>query len=187
MHLLCLLALLGCNPSGSLYLAGREPGTLIHVDTATGAVTTKTGVREMGGGDPPFLVALTGGRVVTFALGRSTSFAPDLSDPRSLGEAWFYVPSATPGRVWNILKTPHSNVTFRGVREVGVDGRSVLARRWKIPGWPLGAVTDGIVMQRRRLEVWSPLTQKFVRRLPGLFPIAFRGNTIASAEDGKLY
>ena len=76
----------------------------------------------------------------TFALGRSTSFAPDLSDPRSLGEAWFYVPSATPGRIWNILLRrgdPATQVHFRGVREVTVDGRATFARRARVPGWPL--------------------------------------------------
>src|SRR3954453_6590316 len=134
MHLLCLLALLGCNPSGSLYLAGREPGTLIHVDTATGAVTTKTGVREMGGGDPPYMVAFTGGRLVTFALGRTSSLTSGLPREKSLGEAWFFVPPATPGRVWNLLLTPGSNVSFRGVREVAVDGHITVRYRGKVPG-----------------------------------------------------
>jgi hypothetical protein len=192
-----LLAVAGCGdiarvsapagPSGRLYLAGRSPGTLTRVDTATGAVSVMTGVRALGGGDPPFMVAFTGGRLVTFALGRSTSFAPDLGSSRSLGEAWFYVPSATPGRVWTILKTPGSNVTFRGVREVGVDGRVYLARRWQIPGWPVGAVSDGLVVQRRRLEVWDPLTHKRVRRVPGTFPVAFRGNVVASIQDETLF
>ena len=109
MRLFCLLAILGCNPSGTLYLAGRDPGTLTRVDTATGMVSVRTGVRQMGGGDPPYMLQFTGGRLVTFALGRSSSFAPDLTHPKSLGEAWFFVPSSTPGRVWNILKTPRSN------------------------------------------------------------------------------
>src|SRR5690349_23164734 len=131
--LLASLALGGCaasvpaaapeGPSGTLYLAGREPGTLTRVDTASGAVTTRSGVRQMGGGDPPYMLQFTGGRLVTFALGRSSSFAADLTQPRSLGESWFFVPSARPGRIWNILLTPGSNVTFRGVREVTVDGR----------------------------------------------------------------
>jgi hypothetical protein len=197
LFVVAALALAGCGdvarvrapagPSGTLYLAGRSPGTLTRVDTATGAVVVKTGVRALGGGDPPFMVAFTGGRLVTFALGRSTSFAPDLRSSRSLGEAWFYLPSATPGRVWNVLKTPGSNVTFRGVREVGVDGRVYLTRRWKVPGWPLGAVSDGIVVQRRRLEVWSPLTRTRVRRLPGTFPVAFRGNVVASIQGHRLF
>src|SRR4051794_10165857 len=171
------------GPAGTLYLAGRSPGTLTRVDAATGAVEVRTRVRELGGGDPPYMVAFTGGRLVTFALGRSTSFAPDLRDPRSLGESWFFLPSATAGRVWNILLTAGSNVTFRGVREVTVDGTSTFARRWKVPGWPVAAVTDGIVTQRRHLEVWDPRTRALVRRLPATFPVAFRGNVAASCTD----
>lgn len=183
MLAMLVLTALAASPSGTLYLAGREPGMLTRVDTATNTVTTRTGVRELSGGDPPHMVHFTGGRLVTFALGRATSFAPDLSDPRSLGESWFYVPSATPGRVWNILKTPGSNVTFRAVREVAVDGRIMQTRRWKVPGWPVGGVDDGIVVQRRRLEVWSPVTRRLVRRLPGTFPVAFRGALVASCND----
>jgi len=197
-RLLLLFALLlsGCGaaaagpvePSGTLFMSGRDPGVLISVDAATASVHEREGVRQMSGGDPPYFVHYTGGRLVTFALGRASSFAPDLTHPKSLGEAWFWVPSATPGRIWTILRTPGSNVTFRGVREVGVDGRVLFARRWKVPGWPLGAVTDGIVVQRHaRLEVWSPVTRKRVRRLPGEFPVAFRGNVVASERDGTLF
>lgn len=193
MLVLAAVALAGCGeaaaeqppaaPSGLLFLAGREPGTLIRVDTAAGTVTTRTGLRALGGGDPPHMVHFTGGRLVTFALGRATSFAPDLGDPRSLGESWFYVPSDTPGRVWNILRTPGSNVTFRGVREMTVDGRGTFVQRWKVPGWPVGATADGIVVQRRRLEVWSPVTRRLVRRLPATFPVAFSGTLAASCGD----
>ncbi len=196
MRRLVLLALLlaGCGaqprptaapagPSGLLFLAGRDPGTLIRVDAATGAVATFKDLRGLSGGDPPYMIAFTGGRLVTFALGRTTSYSPAVDDRRSLGEAWFFVPSATPGRVWNILLTPHSNVTFRGVREVTVDGRVTFARHEKVPGWPVGAVTEGIVLQKRRLEVWNPATGKIVRKLPATFPVAFRGSLAASCAD----
>src|SRR4051794_2820097 len=134
-------------PSGLLFLAGRDPGTLIRVDTRAGTVSTQH-VEQLSGGDPPYMVAFTGGRLVTFTLGRSWSLAPDLSDPRDLGESWFFVPSATPGRVWNLLLTPGSNVTFRGVREVGVDGTPTFTRRGRVPGWALAAVPRGLVLQR---------------------------------------
>lgn len=193
MLVLAAAALIGCGeaaaptgPSGTLYLSGREPGTLIRVDTATGAVTTRTGLRQMGGGDPPYFVYFTGGRLVTFALGRDHAFAPDLTHPKSLGESWFFVPSATPGRVWNLLLRkgdPATVVRFRGVREVAVDGTPTLTRRWAVPGWPVGAVEDGLVLQRERLEVWDPVTRKRVRTLPGQFPIAMRGRMVAACAD----
>jgi len=195
MLVLVAMAFAGCGeaaaeppvaPSGTLYLAGREPGTLITVDTTASSVTTRTEVRELGGGDPPHMVHFTGGRLVTFALGRSTSFAADVTQPRSLGESWFFVPSATPGRVWNILLRRGglaTQVYFRGVREVGVDGTPTFARRWEVPGWPLGAVDDGLVLSRHRLEVWDPRTRRRVRRLPGRFLVGLHGSVVASCNE----
>src|SRR4051794_24502053 len=164
MRRLALLALLiaGCGaqprpaaapagPSGLLFMAGRDPGTLIRVDAATGAVATRTDLKGLSGGDPPYLIAFTGGRLVTFALGRATSYSPDVGDRRSLGEAWFFVPSARPGRVWNLLLTPGSNVTFRGVREVeAATGRVTAHYHEKVPGWAIGAVNEGLVLEARR-------------------------------------
>ena len=85
------LALAGCGaqprlspaptPSGKLYLAGREPGSLTRVDVAAGTATAHQ-VPQLTGGDPPYFLAFTGGRLVVFGLGEATSFAPDLSDPR---------------------------------------------------------------------------------------------------------
>jgi hypothetical protein len=124
---------------------------------------------------------------VVFALGRTSSLAPDLSDPRSLGEAWFFVPSATPGRVWNILLRGGDKATqinFRGVREVGVDGTPTYARHAPIPGWPLGAVADGILVQADGgLHVWDPVTAKVVRRVPGLFPLGIRPDLVAACPN----
>ena len=87
---LAALALAGCGapplaavptPSGTLFLAGREPGTLIRVDVSAGTATAHH-VPQLTGGDPPYFLAFTGGRLVVFGLGEATSFAPDLSDPR---------------------------------------------------------------------------------------------------------
>src|SRR3954453_10517001 len=191
MRRLALLALLlaGCGaqpepaaapagPSGLLFMAGRDPGTLIRVDAATGAVRPRTNLKGLSGGDPPYLIAFTGARLVTFALGRATSYSPDVGDRRSLGEAWFFVPSATPGRVWNLLLTPGSNVTFRGVREVDAATGDVIAHHHeKVPGWAMGAVNAGLVLEaRRRLVVWDPAANRIVRTLPALFPVAMQGS-----------
>ncbi|MDA0180263.1 hypothetical protein OJ997_08150 [Solirubrobacter phytolaccae] len=196
MLVLVAVALAGCGevaaepppaaPSGLLFLAGRDPGTLTRVDAATRTVTTRRKLRQLGGGDPPNFVHFTGRRLVTFALGRATSFAPDLSDPRDLGESWFFVPSATPGRVWNLLLRrggPATQVYFRGVREVGVDGTPTFARRWNVPGWPVGAVDDGLVLSRHRLEVWDPGTRRRVRRLPGRFLVGLHRSVVASCNE----
>ena len=169
------------TPAGTLFLAGREPGTLIRVDVAAGTATTHH-VKWLSGGDPPHMVAFTGGRIVLFSLGRATSLAPDLSDPRSLGESWYFVPSATPGRVWNILLERH-RYAFRGVRETTVDGRTTFARHARVPGWAVGAVPAGLLLQRNRLEVWDPRRARIVRRLPGPFLVAAHGSLVASCSD----
>src|SRR3954449_4563251 len=150
------------TPSGTLYLAGREPGTMTVVDAAAQTATAHT-VPQLTGGDPPYFLAFTGRQLVTFGLGEATSFAPDVSDPRSLGESWFFVPSVTPGRVWNILLA-HGRYAFRGVREVAVDGTPTYARHARVPGWAFGAVDDGLLIQGRKgLEVWDPRRAKVVR------------------------
>ena len=192
---LAALALAGCGdaaaqltpaPSGTVYLAGREPGTLTRVDVTHGTATEHR-VPQLSGGDPPYMIAYTGGRVVVFGLGRTTSLAPDLSDPRSLGEAWFFVPSATPGRVWNVLLKAGNDATridFRGVREVGVDGTPTYARHAPVPGWPLGAVNDGLLVQRHGgLWVWNPKSARIVRRVPGLTPLGIRPDLVAACPN----
>jgi hypothetical protein len=194
MLVLAALALAGCageprlaaapapTPHGTLYLAGREPGTITVLDAAAGTATTHV-VPQLTGGDPPYFLTFTGGRLVTFGLGEATSFAPDLSDPRSLGESWFYVPSATPGRVWNILKQPGSNVRFRGVREVAVDGTTTAQRLTRVPGWPLGAVDGGLLIQTHdHLALWDPV--KGLRgRVPGTFPLGVRHDLVAACPQ----
>jgi hypothetical protein len=194
MLVLAALALAGCGvaprlaaapaptPSGTLYLAGREPGTMTVVDAAAQTATAHT-VPQLTGGDPPYFLAFTGRRLVTFGLGEATSFAPDLSDPRSLGESWFFVPSATPGRVWNILLEPRTNVRFRGVREVTVDGTTTFERLTPVPGWPLGAVDGGLLVQlHSHLAVWSPVTGKRTR-VPGTFLLGVRHDLVAACPQ----
>ena len=193
---LAFLVLAGCGseprlssapaPTGTLFLAGREPGTMTRVDVTAGTATSHR-VPQLTGGDPPYMVAYTGGRVVVFGLGETTSIAPDLSDPRSLGEAWFFVPSATPGRVWNILLKGGEKATqihFRGVREVGVDGTPTAARHAPVPGWPLGATDDGLVIQAdNHLSVWDPAKARITRRVPGLFPLGIRPDLVAACPN----
>jgi hypothetical protein len=193
-RLLAALALAGCGatpervaapaptPRGTVYLAGREPGTITVLDAAAGTATTHV-VPQLTGGDPPYFLAFTGGRLVTFGLGEATSFAPDLSDPRSLGDSWFFVPSATPGRIWNILKAPGTNVRFRGVREVAVDGTTTAERLTRVRGWPLGAVDRGLLVQTHdHLAIWDPVRDS-LERVPGTFPLGIRHDLVAACPQ----
>jgi hypothetical protein len=187
------LALVGCAapahplreavPSGTLYLAGVRPSTLIVVHVRSSRARTYR-LRGLGPGDPPYMLATTGGRLVTFTLGRAFSYGPGFKEPpRSLGHAWFFVPSARPGRVWLALLDDPRTVTLRGLREVTVKGRVTVAHTARPPGWPLAALDTGLVIQRRTLELWNPSTGAIVRSLPGVFPLAAHGSLLASCSD----
>src|ERR671929_73167 len=100
------LALCACGssrsdpaPAGTLYLAGAKPGTLTTVDVIRHRVRTLR-LRELAPGDPPYMIAMVGGRLVVFGHDHTYAVTPRLNRPRNLGKSWFFVPSATRGRVW---------------------------------------------------------------------------------------
>jgi hypothetical protein len=164
-------------PSGTLFLANTKPGVATVVDVARSQTATHW-LRELSGGDPPYMIAVIGGRVVVYGRNRTSAFDARLHEPaRSLGEAWFFVPSSTPGRVWLALLDPASPATVRGlraVREVTTDGRVTLAHSARPPHWPLAAVDGGLLIQGKTLELWQPRTGRILRKLPGVFPLATR-------------
>jgi hypothetical protein len=150
---------------------------VIVVDAALRRVRTHR-VEELSAGDPPHALAVIGGRVVVYGSQRTSALTLDLAEPaKPLGEAWFFVPSATAGRVWLALLDPRSPATvraLRAVREVTIGGQTTLAHSARPPHWPLAAVDDGLLLQGKTLELWQPSSGRIVRRLPGLFPIATR-------------
>ena len=177
------------DAGGTLFLAGRDPGTLTASTPRPAASRTRV-PRSSAAATRRTSSHFTGGRLVTFALGRASSFAPDLSDPRALGESWFFVPSATPGRVWNILlDAGDSNVHFRGVREVTVDGQLTFARH-------AGGARVAAGRRRRRaaapahgLEVWDPRTASSCAACRARSRSASAATLVASCGDpcDRLY
>jgi hypothetical protein len=130
------------------------------------------------------MLAATGGRLVTFTLGRTFSYGPALrGKPKLLGESWFFVPSAKRGRVWLALLGNPRTVALRGLREVTVDGRTTVAHTPKPPSWPLAALDTGLVIQCKTLDLWNPATGAIEQHLPGVFPLAAHGSLLASCED----
>jgi hypothetical protein len=164
-------------PNGTLYLADTKPGTVTVVDVARGRTATHR-LRELSAGAPPYMLAVIGGRVVVYGSNRTSAFDARLHEPaRSLGEAWFFIPSAAPGRVWLALLDPGSPATvrdLRAVREVTTDGRVTLAHSARPPHWPLAAVDSGLLIQGKTLELWQPTSGRILRKLPGVFPLATR-------------
>ena len=184
--LLASLALAGCGaeahvaaqapPSGTLYLAGMRPGEITKLDVARARVTTRL-LSEVSPGDPPFMVMATDHGVVTFGHDSTYAFGSRLWEPaRNLGGSTYFVPSSTPGRLWLVLPQR------RGVREVDSYGNVWFRHGARAPRWAItGAVDGGMLIQPDRgLAVWDPRTGRVVRRLPGTFPAATKGSSVAS-------
>jgi hypothetical protein len=173
----------GAAPAGTLYLADRTPGRLTTVDVEHRRVHVRH-LRELAPGDPPYMIAVSGKRLVVYGGDRTYAFGPALREPaRDLGESWFFVPSATPGRVWLALLDPRSPPTvraLRAVREVTVTGRVTVAQSRHPPRWPLAALRSGLVLQGKSLQLWDPATGRITQRLPGVFPVAARGWRLVS-------
>jgi hypothetical protein len=187
---LAVLATTGCahhhapppHPSGTLYLAGRAPGSLTLIHLSDNRVEHRR-LRELSPGDPNYLIDATGGRLVVYGHDHTYSFGPAAREPaRSLGESWFFVPSATPGRVWLALLGNPRTLRLRGLREVTARGATT-AVTGRPPSWPMAALSTGLVIQRRTLELWNPRHPSSTRPLPGVFPVATRGSVLASCND----
>jgi hypothetical protein len=110
-----------------LYLAGDGELTVVDVDAGTARVSS---VPELSPGDPPYRIVRAGDKLVFYS--REAAYTADLdtpSMPHKLAEAWFFIPSAAPDRVWVALLDPESPETvraLRAVREITVDGRETV-------------------------------------------------------------
>jgi hypothetical protein len=176
------------KPGGTLVLQLLRPGEpLATVALPAGKPRIARGLAPAGG-DPPLRLLHTGGRLVYYGAGGV--YATDLElkgEPRKLGAAWYFVPSATDGRVW-LAYPDRDERHVRALAEVTVQGR-VTARSASPPPCPgptvLGAVTGAVLCQdRSRLLAFDPVSGRVVRRLPGPFPLDTHGRLVAWCADG---
>jgi hypothetical protein len=182
----CIGADTARRPTGTLYLAGVRPGELTIVDVGRARVSRRS-VRQLAPGDPPRMLDLVGGRLIVYGGGRTYALDTSLH-ARDLGKSWFFLPSATPGRVWLGLLDPGSPPSvnaLRGVREVTADGVQTERSRHGPPSWPLAALQSGLVLQAKTaLQLWDPATGRIKQRLPGVFPVAARDWRLISCAAG---
>jgi hypothetical protein len=178
------------KPSGTLVLRNLRDESLTVVDLGRGETVTVP-VPQLAPGDPPFNLVETGGRLVFYGIGGAYALDLDLKGrPQKLGEAWYFVRSATEGRVWLALLDPQSPATvrdLRGVREVTVEGRITVADTGPPPcrgPTVLAAVKDGLVCQDDGLRVWDPVTGNVILELPGPFVADTHENLVAWCENG---
>jgi hypothetical protein len=181
----CIGAEAARRPTGTLYLANVKPGELTVVDVARRRVTRRP-LRWLAPGDPPHMLEVVGGRLVVY--GHDHTYAVDASfRARDLGRSWFFLPSATGGRVWLALLDPRSPPTvnaLEGVKEVTIAGVQTARSRRRPPRWPLAALRSGLVLQANTLELWDPATGRIAERLPGVFPVAARDWRLISCAAG---
>jgi hypothetical protein len=173
------------GPSGTVYVSSTqfEPRTVTIIDVATGRLEVRR-VTELSPGDPPYAIAVIAGRLVVYGRVATYAFDARVREPgRRIGTSWFFLPSATRGRIWLVSLNPRDPNQVRGpgsVREVTVEGKVTLAHRPRPPYTPVGAVQQGLLIQGKTLEVWQPASGMIVRQLPGVFPIATRDSLVAS-------
>jgi len=199
---LVLFALAGCggteqDPSSAgpsreptlVYLAGDGRLTVVDVDAGR-AVLHELAV--LAPGDPLYRIVLRGNKLVVYG-GDTYVLDPDLrTPPRKLGGSWFFIPSAKSDRVWLAVLDRTSPATVRALatlREVTVDGRVTFPAVHPPGGrWPVVAVGEELVFEDRDggLELWSPRTGEFTRRLPGAARGPAQGDLLAWCEGEGL-
>jgi hypothetical protein len=163
-----------------LFLAGD--GEMWVVDVGTGSVRHLQ-LSELSPGDPPYRIARREDRLVLWGSTATYVLDPNADAAlRVLVEgSLVFMPSAAADRVWVAVdSTDTGNVG--ALREVSVDGQ-ITVPDTKPPGgrWPVAAVEEGLVFQvdDDTLEVWDPRSGEVIRRLPGLFPLAWEGHRLA--------
>lgn len=178
-------------PTGTVYLRHLHTPSITRIDLASGDVETVS-FPELAPGDPPYSMVRAGGQLVVYGGDRTYALDPGLeTPPRDLGESWYFVPSATEGRVWLMTLDPESPETVRdlaAVREVSVDGRSTLAGKTRPPSRGpsiLAAVESGLLYQEGDgLSLWNPATGEAAGRLGGPLPAATHGDLVAWCAEG---
>jgi hypothetical protein len=182
-------------PAGSrLFLAGD--GELWVVEATTGT-TRHVEAPHLSPGDPPHRIIRRNGALVAWGY-RTLLLNPDRpTRPEVLAEdSWIFLPSSTGNRVWVGVLDPETGGArgLGAVREMTVEGR-VTVPDVRPPGgrWPVAAVHEGLVFQAAdgsALELWDPRSGEFLRRLPGLFPLAWAGHRLAwcdaSCEEAHI-
>jgi hypothetical protein len=136
------------------------------------------------GGDPPVNLAAVGGAVVFYGRDGPYAMPASLAEgSRRLRRGLYFLPSATPGRVWVAIQDPREPDMrlVRRVVEVTAAGSPVLSSGHRPPTRNIvAAVREGLVVETDAgIAIWDPRTGRTVRTLAGSFPAAVHGNAIA--------
>lgn len=173
-------------PGGTLYVETQH-GKISAIDVSSGEMETRE-MPRLGLGDPPFFLVYTGDRLVFYGSGGATyAIDPDLEGPtEKLGGSWYFVPSATAGRVWLTFLDRESPATvrdLRAVKEVTVDGEGTVVAGARPPcsGPTVVAAVEGALLCEvdQGLKVFDPRTGEVRMRLPQPFVTDTVGTLVA--------
>jgi hypothetical protein len=159
-------------------------GELTVVDIQAGSSETYD-VPELAPGDPPIFLLRRGNHLVfwggeTYALdSRNLTEDPDVI----ADDSWFFVPSASPGRVWIVERDPArstaTHFVFSEVREINAQGEVTAKGPALGEAWMEGAVEAGVVFATKDdLVVWNPVEKEIVRRFGQPPMAAAHGNLV---------
>jgi hypothetical protein len=165
-----------------LFLAGSGEMWIVDVETQR---VRHLDVPQLSPGDPPYRIVNREGGIVLWGY---TTYVLDKGGtlpPRTLAkDSLLFIPSVQPDRVWAVFGDDTS--TVRAVREVDVNG-DVTVPDVRVPPSkpPLAAAGNGLVLlgADHSLEVWNPSTGVVLQRVPGPFPVASFGNSLAWCGD----
>jgi hypothetical protein len=90
------------RPAGTLYVSSTqfEQRTVTIIDAGTARLEVRR-VSELFPGDPPYTIAVIDGQVVVYGRAGTYGFGANVREPgRLIGASWFFIPSASRGRVW---------------------------------------------------------------------------------------
>jgi len=176
------------QPGSRVFFAWVGRVTELNIDTGA---TDTVSVPQLGAGDPPYFLARIGNRLVLWGYDIYSLDPNDLHAPpvKIAGGSWFFVPSASPDRIWVVWKnekasTPYHFVFSRG-REMTADGVVTAQGPAQGDAWMDGAVSSGVVFETNHgLLVWDPVGERVVARLPAQPSLAASfGDTVVWCES----
>ena len=166
---------------------------LAVIDLATEKVRVVDDLRTRGG-DPLDRLHRTGNRLVYFGAGGTNAIDLDLKGaPQKLGDAWYFVPSATEGRVWLTFVDEDSPETVRdleSVVEMTVHGRVTVRSAARPPcrGPTIVAAAKGALLCQNgpagTLRAFDPASGQVLRELPGSFAVDTHRRLVAWCAEG---
>jgi hypothetical protein len=174
-------------PSSRVFFAW--PGQIIAVDVATGATDTVS-VPTLHAGDPQVYLARIGDRLAYWGYDIYTLDPEHLDAPpvKIANGSWFFVPSATPGRIWAVWRDDRSSTPyhffFDHLREIDSTGNVTVDGTAHGDSWMDGAVSAGVLLETRDgLTVWDPEAGKVVAQLNASSAAATFGNTVVWCDN----